>query len=29
MDLFNKAMKIIPTLVDIEIAGYKLSVLEH
>ena len=29
MGLFNKAMKIIPTIVDIEIAGYKLSVLEH
>ncbi len=29
MDLFIKSMKIIPILVDMEIAGYKLSTFEH
>jgi len=29
MDLFKKCMKVIPTLVDMEIAGYKLSTFEH
>ena len=27
MDLFKKCMKVIPTLVDMEIAGYKISTL--
>ena len=29
MDLFNKCMKVIPVLVDMEISGYKLSTFEH
>ena len=29
IDLFNKAMAEIPVLVDMEIAGYKLSTFEH
>ncbi len=29
IDLFNKSMEVIPTLVDMEIAGYKLSTFEH
>ena len=29
MDLFNKCMKVIPILVDMEISGYKLSTFEH
>tara|TARA_Y100000816_G_scaffold287861_1_gene271377 strand:+ start:1083 stop:1700 length:618 start_codon:yes stop_codon:yes gene_type:complete len=29
IDLFNKAMAVIPVLVDMEIAGYKLSTFEH
>ena len=29
MDLFKKCMKVIPTLVDMEIAGYKISTFEH
>ena len=29
MDLFIKSMKIIPILVDMEIAGYKLNTFEH
>ncbi len=28
-DLFEKSMKVIPTLVDMEIAGYKLNTFEH
>lgn len=28
-ELFQKCLKIIPVLVDMEIAGYKLSILEH
>ena len=29
IDLFRKSMEIIPVLVDMEIAGYKLSTFEH
>ena len=29
MDLFKKCMKVIPALVDMEIAGYKISTFEH
>ena len=29
MDLFKKCMKVIPTLVDMEITGYKISTFEH
>ena len=29
IELFNKCMKVLPTLVDMEIAGYKLSTFEH
>ena len=29
MDLFTKSMKVIPVLVDMEIAGYKLATFEH
>ncbi len=29
IDLFKKCMKVIPTLVDMEISGYKLSTFEH
>ena len=29
IDLFEKCMKVIPTLVDMEISGYKLSTFEH
>ena len=29
MNLFKKSMEVIPTLVDMEIAGYKLSTFEH
>ena len=29
MDLFNKCMKVIPVMVDMEISGYKLSTFEH
>ncbi len=29
MDLFKKSMEVIPVLVDMEIAGYKLSTFEH
>ena len=29
IDLFNKSMKVIPILVDMEIAGYNLSTFEH
>ena len=29
IDLFKKSMKVIPVLVDLEIAGYKLSTFEH
>jgi len=29
IDIFNKCMKVIPTLVDMEISGYKLNVFEH
>ena len=29
IDLFKKCMKVIPTLVDMEIEGYKLSIFEH
>ena len=29
IDLFKKCMKVIPTLVDMEIEGYKLSTFEH
>ena len=29
IDLFNKSMNVIPVLVDMEIAGYKLSTFEH
>ena len=29
MDLFKKCMKVIPTLVDMEIIGYKISTFEH
>ena len=29
IDLFEKCMKVIPVLVDMEIAGYKLETLEH
>ncbi len=28
-DLFLKSMKIVPTLVDMEMSGFKLSILEH
>ena len=28
-DLFEKAMKVIPTLVDMEISGFKLTTFEH
>ena len=28
-NLFDKCMKVVPTLVDIEIAGFKLNVFEH
>tara|TARA_Y100001970_G_scaffold152292_1_gene186503 strand:- start:567 stop:1184 length:618 start_codon:yes stop_codon:yes gene_type:complete len=27
--IFNQCMKVIPTLVDMEIAGYKLNIFEH
>ena len=29
MDLFKKSMEVIPVIVDMEIAGYKLSTFEH
>ena len=29
MDLFKKSMQVIPILVEMEIAGYKLSTFEH
>ena len=29
IDLFKKSMEVIPVLVDMEIAGYKLSTFEH
>jgi hypothetical protein len=29
IDLFRKSMHVIPVLVDMEIAGYKLSTFEH
>mgnify|MGYP001290011699 FL=1 len=29
IELFEKCMKVLPVLVDMEIAGYKLSTLEH
>ena len=29
IDLFKKSMGVIPVLVDMEIAGYKLSTFEH
>jgi len=29
IELFEKCMKVLPTLVDMEIAGYKLSTFEH
>ena len=29
MQLFEKCMKVLPTLVDMEISGYKLSTFEH
>ena len=29
IDLFNKCIKVIPTLVDMEIAGYKISTFDH
>ncbi len=29
IDLFEKCMKVIPTLVDMEISGFKLSTFEH
>ncbi len=29
IDLFNKSLKVLPTLVDMEIAGYKISTFEH
>ena len=29
IDIFNKCMKVIPTLVDMEISGYKLNIFEH
>ena len=29
IDLFKKSMEVIPILVDMEIAGYKLSIFEH
>ena len=29
IDLFEKSMKVIPILVDIEISGYKMEILEH
>ena len=28
-DLFEKCMKVVPTIVDIEISGYKMEILEH
>ena len=29
IDIFYQCMKVIPTLVDMEIAGYKLNIFEH
>tara|TARA_B100000900_G_scaffold175166_1_gene148616 strand:- start:2538 stop:3155 length:618 start_codon:yes stop_codon:yes gene_type:complete len=29
IDLFNKSLNVLPTLVDMEIAGYKISTFEH
>ena len=29
IDLFKRSMEVIPVLVDMEIAGYKLSTFEH
>ena len=29
INIFNKCMKVIPTLVDMEISGYKLNIFEH
>ncbi len=29
IDFFNQCMKVIPALVDMEIAGYKLNIFEH
>ena len=29
IDLFEKCMKVIPTLVDMEISGFNLSTFEH
>ena len=29
IEVFNRAMNVIPVLVDMEIAGYKLSIFEH
>ena len=28
-DLFEKCMKVLPVLVDMEISGYKISIFEH
>ena len=28
-DLFEKCMKVIPILVDMEISGFKLNIFEH
>ena len=29
MELFEKCMKVLPVIVDMEIAGYKISTFEH
>jgi len=29
IDLFEKCMKVIPVLVDMEMSGYKLETFEH
>ena len=28
-DLFEKCMKVVPTIVDMEISGFKTSIFEH
>ena len=29
INLFEKCMKVVPILVDMEIAGYKMSIFDH
>ena len=29
MELFNKTMSVLPIIVDMDLAGYKISIFEH